>query len=462
MIRRNFIKGCVLSLLSVKHTKLFAKQRQSHLKNARNDISVPFYFISTGKDDTASLQKALNDNSYVIITKQKHVTQLDSNIVIPSNTHLVLENDIQQCTLQHDRWSLKNVISKYPLFKIKDGSSCINIEGDGLVSVQYEAVAAFGRPDNLIQNLKISLKVSGGVKDVNNDYFSYFGGLSFYCCAYVTVVNSIVENCGIKPRWQGKRIGGGANGYGFYNCNHVKLSFAKSNRCGGSGVFFNNCNFFSINKMTNQYNGLSGIQLGVHPDARYGIISHNENKFNTADGIDVRWVGDNIIPINLLVYGNKHTRNGFFDAQLHMPTQDGSGIITLVNVMNVSLFNNVSTDSAGSFIYIENCKNIIANNNTGSVFTSKEGIFLVKYGEGISIKNTRVLTNGNALVFSDKSEFKDIHLSGLFNSTTKPVISMGEKSNYINVKVAGAFKGHGQMNKFGGDWSQSTFSCYSS
>jgi hypothetical protein len=465
MKRRSFVRGLLTVGLSAPLSMQFAFSYDTSASKASNDFkkynreNFKKYYNHKNGDNTERLQDFINKNDFIFIPKQDSRTIIEGNVIIPSDKVIIIDNDIEQVTNEVDDWSLSHVISNFPVFRILPGSKNIKIFGDGLLYVIYEGLAAEGTLDKKISDIIISISVQGIVRDSAGDYYSKFGGMTFYACESVDASHSQVSFCGIRPSWENnKRKGGGANGFGFYSCDNIKLISSKTYMCGGSGVFTNACNSIYFSEQDNSYNGLSGIQIGAHPKASGGVISSNKNAFNSADGIDIRWVGEGLANINLYIYSNQNYRNGFYFGDLSRPTQDGSGIVTLASVRNVKLFNNVSIESAGAWLYIESCENIYAWNNRGIVYTNKEGLFFTgSKCENIMILNNKVQTNGTSLAFSGGAYFQNISVSGFFSSMKGRAISMGDSSKYEMNNFSGIFSSFLDVYIMGGDWSGSKF-----
>lgn len=422
-----------------------------------------YFFHDEGEDVTAILQEWINTHKKTTIPKFTYPTIIKSNVIIPDGHELVIDNNAEQQTDEVDTWATAHVGSKYPMFRIAKGARDVIIRGKGWLNCIYEGVFAEGgnADEEKIYRPKINVKVIGKLIDASGRRYSKFGGITLYQAVEPDLSSSKVYQCGIRSTWDAvnlKRIGGGANGIGFYNCENPKLHSAETYGCGGNGVFTHNTTDPDFQSCRNIFNGLSGIQHGPHPNSSRGVISNNTNRLNTADGIDVRWTGAGTLSVKLDIHGNFHYKNGFFDGDLTRPTQDGSGIVTLAYVTDIYLNGNTSIDSAGSWLYLEGCGNVSGGINSGTVYTNKEGLFL---GGGvvsnINLLGNDVRTPGVALSFGGSSAFSDINLEGRFVSSSSYGAITADSSSYTNVSINGRITSNATMWLTGGDWSGSTF-----
>ncbi|WP_461237964.1 tail fiber/spike domain-containing protein [Klebsiella michiganensis] len=434
----------------------------------RNEIApyikaIGYFMHEEGVDVTADLQAFIYSHYRTVIPRQSYRTLIKSNVVIPSSRELVIHNDVEQITDEVDTWSVNHVISKYPMFRIPPGATDTIVRGKGWLWAVYEGVAAEGGENSVevITRPRIEVNVAGKLKDASLNNYSRFGGITAYKAIDIDVTGSKVFHCGIRPTWDAvnlKRVGGGANGIGFYSCRGMKGHRVWTYRCGGNGIFTNASFSPNFQLCQNISNGLSGIQHGPGGNADQGQICNNNNSLNVADGIDIRWTGSGVASVKLQLNGNYHYRNGYFDEDMTKPTQDGSGLATIAYVSGVDMNGNTSIESAGSGLYLQGCASVKGTGNTASVYTAKEGIYL---GGGtvsdIRLDVLDISTRGTALSFGGSSAFYDINLKGKFNSTESYGAVTGSASVYSNVNISGDVYTKRHMYLLGGNWSGTAF-----
>lgn len=422
------------------------------------------YFVhDEGVDCTNALQAWIIAHQKTIIPRHGYRTIVKSNIFIPSGHELVIDNDVEQITDELDTWSVNHVASKYPMFRIPPGATDTIIRGKGWLWAVYEGVLAEAdeTSEGVITRPRIEVNVAGKLKDASLNNYSRFGGITAYKAIDIDVTGSKVFHCGIRPTWDAvnlKRVGGGANGIGFYSCRGMKGHRVWTYRCGGNGIFTNASFSPNFQLCQNISNGLSGIQHGPGGNADQGQICNNNNSLNVADGIDIRWTGTGVASVKLQLNGNYHYRNGYFDEDMTKPTQDGSGLATIAYVSGVDMNGNTSIESAGSGLYLQGCASVKGTGNTASVYTTKEGIYL---GGGtvsdIRLDVLDISTRGTALSFGGSSAFYDINLKGKFNSTESYGAVTGSASVYSNVNISGDVYTKRDMYLLGGNWSGTAF-----
>ncbi|WP_380238390.1 hypothetical protein [Klebsiella michiganensis] len=422
------------------------------------------YFVhDEGVDCTNALQAWIIAHQKTIIPRHGYRTIVKSNIFIPSGHELVIDNDVEQITDELDTWSVNHVASKYPMFRIPPGATDTIIRGKGWLWAVYEGVLAEGdeTSEGVITRPRIEVNVAGKLKDASLNNYSRFGGITAYKAIDIDVTGSKVFHCGIRPTWDAvnlKRVGGGANGIGFYSCQGMKGHRVWTYRNGGNGMFTNASFSPNFQLCQNISNGLSGIQHGPGGNADQGQICNNNNSHNVADGVDIRWTGIGVVSVKLQLNGNYHYRNGYFDEDMTKPTQDGSGLATIAYVSGVDMNANTSIESAGSALYLQGCASVKGTGNTGSVYTTKEGVYL---GGGtvsdIHLDMLDISTRGTALSFGGSSAFYDINLKGKFNSTESYGAVTGSASTYSNVNISGDIYTKRDMYLLGGNWTGTSF-----
>ncbi len=422
------------------------------------------YFVhDEGVDCTNALQAWIIAHQKTIIPRHGYRTIVKSNIFIPSGHELVIDNDVEQITDELDTWSVNHVASKYPMFRIPPGATDTIVRGKGWLWAIYEGVLAEAdeTSEGVITRPRIEVNVAGKLKDASLNNYSRFGGITAYKAIDIDVTGSKVFHCGIRPTWDAvnlKRVGGGANGIGFYSCRGMKGHRVWTYRNGGNGIFTNASFSPNFQLCQNISNGLSGIQHGPGGNADQGQICNNNNSLNVADGIDIRWTGTGVASVKLQLNGNYHYRNGYFDEDMTKPTQDGSGLATIAYVSGVDMNGNTSIESAGSGLYLQGCASVRGTGNSASVYTTKEGIYL----GGGTVSDVRldvldISTRGTALSFGGSSAFYDINLKGKFNSTESYGAVTGSASTYSNVNISGDVYTKRDMYLLGGNWSGTAF-----
>lgn len=205
--------------------------------------------------------------------------------------------------------------------------------------------------------------ISGGVVDGQGR--SKFSGIIVTTKKQFKIDNVTVKNCGTQPSHDGVNL---VTAYGFGHGIHTSVaSNVTIENCysygnGANGIFSFACSDIVIKNNISKNNGMSGIQIsfGTLDDRNY-IVDGNCCENNIADGLDINnTTSFGILKINASIINNKYKNNGWYNG---LPTQDGSGIVTLANVADIIVQGNISKDSNRTGVFVLNCNNIKIDNN---------------------------------------------------------------------------------------------------
>jgi hypothetical protein len=333
-------------------------------KGVNSSVNVKMYgAIGNGVvNDTKAIQKAIDNcpvNGTVII--DKNMVCNVNNLALKSDINFVCYGKLIQVTannLQTFSYSLQN--SSYSLL------ICYNVKNASIQIARgisnYEGILLLKSSNISIKNTLLN----------GNTSLSGFAGIMMYACDHVTVSNTEVLNFG-QPRNKVAEMKFGS-GIRALNINYLTILNSKIHNNGENGIFTNSCKYVKIDHNEINSNGMSGVQIafGGNKDEYNYIISNNEINNNMADTIDVNNREFTTFDIKMVITGNTCTSNGFLGK---LPTPDGSGIATLVNVSNVIVQNNKSSLCNRSSIYISGCGSITANNNTSDKFIEIDRTF---------------------------------------------------------------------------------------
>ncbi|MDR7129859.1 hypothetical protein J2X69_002205 [Algoriphagus sp. 4150] len=132
---------------------------------------------------------------------------------------------------------------------------------------------------------------------------------------------------------------------------------------GENGVFIHGSEKVDVSNNVIHHNGMSAIQVafgGSGKEKDY-TFSNNIMDENASDAIDINNRSkEKAKDIECLIVKNIACGNGFVKNQ---STPDGSGIVTLINVSNVTIYKNEAYKNNRPAIYVESCGLILAKEN---------------------------------------------------------------------------------------------------
>lgn len=391
-----------------KHNNEYFKRNYSGFINAKW-----YGAVGTGDsnttDDTAAIQAAINNcppNGTVAIYEDMvcNVTTLN----LKSNINFICYGKLKQLTANNlPPFSIpeNRQNSNTPLLSCNNISN-VNIEVHSAIS-NYEGVLLLNCSNISICNSSFNGNVSP----------SGYPCIALWTCDHITIKNNEIFNFG-QPRSSVTEYKNGA-GIRALTVNYLDVSNNKIYNNGDNGVFTNTCKYVSIDFNEVYNNGLSGIQIafgGAGTEYDYQI-TNNKIHNNMADTIDVNNGSYAIIDIKMVISGNIGISNGFVGS---LPTPDGSGIATLINVSNVIVKNNSSSHCNKSTLYISGCKWIIADNNTSDLYLEIVGSF-----DRVEIKNNN-LQGGINVLSGAAGKFLNIQSNSIANISLPNGISIDQ------------------------------------
>lgn len=396
------------------------------ITSALNDIN------KIGVVPSNELQETLNTltNNNIFILNNKFTVE-SLNMRNKENIKIIGGGEITQSTTYINNPSYEQPISEKPLLRLAD---CKNIEFIGLsFCSMYECIDIVG-----CENITFIDCTFNG-----NDNNSRFNGVVARDSRNITFTKCNVLKCGKLPTYNTSNNTNNyslGNGISFYNVHGGTVNDSIIEGCGQNGLYsFASYDIsFKHNRVKN--NGMSGIQIAYgHGDEKNYIVDSNIIENNYSDGIDINNTMGNMIDTNCIISNNILKSNGWFATDYEKPTQDGSGVATLVNVKNVYGINNIVNDCCRVGLYISNCEEV---NMSYKINKSNKGIGTLLYVGGS--KNITVSLNGEHYCNDDNaiaidSSFKEnenitILNSYVYSERMLPLYIKGSKAQN-NIKV---------------------------
>jgi len=310
--------------------------------------------VGNGKaNDTKAIQKAIDacpEQGTVLIDKA--MICLVNTLKLKSNINFICTGIIKQITaanLQQFGKPLQN--SSTPII-LCDGVKNVNIQVKAITN--YEGVFLINSSGVTIKNSSFN----------GNRSSSGFAGVMMYICDHITVSNSEIFNFG-KPRTS-VAVAQPGSGIRALQVSSLTVSANKLHNNGDNGLFTITCKVVKVDHNVIYANGLSGIQIAFDATQQeYDYqLRNNQIYSNMADGIDINNFEFKTRDVKIVIDGNTLRSNGFVNKQ---PTNDGSGIATLIKLSNVTVTNNKSSLSNRSSLYIKDCGKITASNNVSDM-----------------------------------------------------------------------------------------------
>lgn len=351
-------------------------------------------------DDSVSLQRALNIKNIVLIFSNNYL--ISSTLIPAENVRIKGAGTIIHITDNTFNWSVSNRASPYPAFLISNKNILFE---DVTIMSTFEAIQSMSGGDNLI----IKNVTAGGTSD-KRTLSSVF---VFFNTKNTQVLSCNLGYAGKLATWNGTDIAaGGCDGIDFGGCIGIKIFDTICHDVGRNGINWYGASEVKIKDCKQSYCGQNGIQPGPHPSYSKAEIVNNLAEYCCADAIDCRYTGSGTVVVNLKCIGCSSNWIGMLYGDVNYISNDGTGIVTLARVSNVTVSDCISENSSGVILWFEGVSNGTFTNITGISTYTRYGVGFFTDCNTISMSNVNIKVKGSALWFGGSTTMTDLMIGG--------------------------------------------------
>lgn len=340
-------------------------------------------------DDTVALRNSVaTPYSHVFLAKKYLVSD---NIIPAEGVTLFGPGEIIQKSSGAFTWSSANRASDYPIIMVKHPH--VTIEGLKFIC-QFEAIRAdYGGDDLVISNI-----IAGGT-EVSRSAASV---IALFNIKNVVIRHSRLHYCGNRAYWDTSKNdikSGTCDGIDFGGVAGISINKVRTFETGRNGINWYGASDVEISGCSQKYCGQSGIQPGPHPDYSGVSISNNNAEYCCADAIDARYTGKSAVDIDMTLTGCRSKCTGMLYGDNNYLSDDGTGVVTLAFVKNVTVSSCTAKEFAGAAVWHDAVSDVTVDGVVAKSTISRCGFGVFSSCNDIKWSNNIVKVKGSAMWF---------------------------------------------------------------